>query len=119
VQGRLMIVRPPQMNRIELPAFTAATRVTPIVLEPLDERDILELILPADTTVDEMPEPRRAETPFGSFSISWQVQNGRVTRNLSLRIHRSNVAPASYADVRTFLDTFREAERLPVILVKR
>ena len=119
VQGRLMIVRPPQMNRIELPALTAATRVTPIVLEPLDERDILELILPADTAVDEMPEPRRAETPFGSFSISWQVQNGRVTRNLSLRIHRSNVVPASYADVRTFLDTFREAERLPVILVKR
>jgi Domain of Unknown Function with PDB structure (DUF3857)/Transglutaminase-like superfamily len=119
VQGRLMIVRPPQMNRIELPAFTAATRVTPIVLEPLDERDILELILPADTAVDEIPEPRRAEAPFGSFSISWQVQNGRVTRNLSLRIHRSNVAPASYADVRTFLDTFREAERLPVILVKR
>ena len=119
VQGRLMIVRPPQMNRLELPAFTAATRVTPVVLEPLDERDILELILPADTAVDEMPEPRRAETPFGSFSISWQVQNGRVIRNLSLRIHRSNVAPASYADVRTFLDTFREAERLPVILVKR
>jgi len=119
VQGRLMIVRPPQMTRLELPAFTAATRVTPIVLEPLDERDILELTLPADTAVDEMPEPRRAETPFGSFSISWQAQNGRVTRNLSLRIHRSNVAPASYADVRTFLDTFREAERLPVILVKR
>jgi transglutaminase-like putative cysteine protease len=119
VQGRLMIVRPPQMNRLELPALMASTRVTPVVLEPLDERDILELALPADIAVDEMPEPRQAETPFGSFSINWQAQNGRVTRTLSLRIHRSTVAPASYADVRKFLDTFREAERLPVILVRK
>jgi hypothetical protein len=119
VQGRLMIVRPPQMNRLELPALTAGTRLTPVLLEPLDERDILELTLPADTAVDEMPEPRRAETPFGSFSIDWATQNGRVTRNLSLRIQRSTVLPASYADLRKFLDSFREAERQPVILVKR
>jgi hypothetical protein len=119
VQGRLMIVRPPQMNRLELPALTAPTRLTPILLEPLDERDILELTLPADTAIDEMPEPRSREMPFGRFAISWEMQNGRLTRTLSLRIHRSTVAPASYNDVRGFLDAFREAERLPVILVKR
>jgi hypothetical protein len=119
VQGRLMIVRPPQMNRLELPTLTAPMRVTPIVLEPLDERDVLDLTLPADTAVDEMPEPRSRETPFGSFAIRWETQNGRVTRTLSLRLHRSTVPPASYKDVRTFLDAFREAERLPVILVKR
>jgi hypothetical protein len=66
-----------------------------------------------------MPEPRRRETPFGSFAISWQMENGRLTRNLLLRIHRSSVAPASYNDVRAFLDAFREAERQPVILVKK
>lgn len=119
VQGRLMIVRPPQMNRLELPALTAATRLTPVFLEPLDERDILELNLPEGTAVDEMPEPRRAETSFGSFSIAWEMQNGRLARNLSLRIHRSTIAPASYADVRAFFETFRDAERQPVILVKR
>jgi hypothetical protein len=119
VQGRLMIVRPPQMNRLELPTLTAPTRLTPIVLGPLDERDTLELTLPADTAVDEMPEPRSRETPFGSFAIRWETQNGRLIRTLSLRLHRSAVAPASYTDVRTFLEAFREAERLPVILVKR
>jgi hypothetical protein len=119
VQGRLMIVRPPQMNRLELPALTAPTRLTPILLEPLDERDVLELTLPPNAAVDEMPEPRRRETPFGSFAISWQMENGRLTRNLLLRIHRSSVAPAAYNDVRAFLDAFREAERQPVILVKK
>ena len=119
VQGRLMIVRPPQMNRLDLPTLTAPTRHTPILLEPLDERDILELALPAETAVDELPEPRSREAPFGSFAIRWQLENGRVTRSLSLRLHRTSVAPASYNDVRTFLDAFREAERLPVVLVKR
>ena len=119
LQGRLMIVRPPQMNRLELPSLTASTRRTPILLEPLDERDILELALPSDSVVDEMPEPQSRQTPFGSFSIRWQAENGRVTRTLSLRIQRSTVPPESYRDVRAFLDAFREAERLPVVLVKR
>jgi hypothetical protein len=119
VQGRLMIVRPPLMNRLELPTLTAPTRLTPIVLEPLDERDTLELTLPAGTAVDEMPEPRSRETPFGSFSIRWEAQNDRLTRTLSLRLYRAKVAPASYTDVRSFLEAFREAERLPVILVRR
>jgi hypothetical protein len=119
VQGRLMIVRPPQMDRSGLPTLTPARRVTPILLEPLDERDILELALPAGVTVDEMPEPRRRETPFGTFSIVWQMQNERLTRTLSLRLTRSTVAPASYDEVRIFLEAFREAERQPVILVKK
>lgn len=119
VQGRLMIVRPPQMDRSGLPALVPAKRVTPILLEPLDERDMLELTLPAGVTVDEMPEPLRRDTPFGSFSIVWQMQNERLTRTLSLRLSRSTVAPASYDEVRTFLDTFRDAERQPVILVKK
>ena len=119
VQGRLMIVRPPQMNRLELPALTASTRRTPILLEPLDERDLLDLALPMNTTVDEMPEPRSREASFGSFAIKWQHENGRVTRTLSLRLQRAAVAPASYDELRSFLEAFREAERLPVVLVAR
>lgn len=114
-----MIVRPPQMNRLELPSLIAPIRITPIVLEPLDQRDVFELSLPPGTSVDEMPEPRQRETPFGTFSINWQLQNERLTRTLSLRLQRSTVPAASYKDVRAFLDEFREAERLPVILVKR
>jgi hypothetical protein len=97
----------------------AAARQTPVLLDPLDERDILELSLPSGPAVDDMPEPRTREAPFGSFSIRWQMENGRLTRTLSLRVERSSVAPASYQDVRTFFDAFREAERQPVILVAR
>jgi hypothetical protein len=115
LQGRLMIVRPP-MNRLELPALTTSTRQTPILLEPLDERDVLELALPANSTIDELPEPQGRQATFGNFSIRWQAENGRVTRTVSLLIKRSTVPASSYDDVRAFLDAFREAERLPVVL---
>jgi Domain of Unknown Function with PDB structure (DUF3857)/Transglutaminase-like superfamily len=119
VQGRLMIVRPPQMNRLDLPTLTASVRRTPVLLDPLDERDILELVLPANAVVDEVPEPQERRASFGSFSIRWQAQSGRVTRTVTLQIQRATVAPESYSDVRTFLDAFRDAERLPVVLTTR
>jgi Domain of Unknown Function with PDB structure (DUF3857)/Transglutaminase-like superfamily len=118
LQGRLMIVRPP-VNRLELPVLTAASRRTPIVLEPLDERDILELALPPDSTVDELPQAQSGQTMFGSFSISWQAENGRVKRTVSLLIKRTTLPATSYGEVRAFLDAFREAERLPVVLALR
>jgi hypothetical protein len=119
VQGRLMIVRPPQMNRLDLPTLPASVRRTPVLLDPLDERDTLELALPANASVDEVPEPQERRTSFGSFSIRWQAESGRVTRTVTLQIQRATVAPESYNDVRTFLDAFREAERLPVVLATR
>jgi hypothetical protein len=113
--GRLMVVQPP-MNRLDLPVLTASTRETPVLLEPLDETDVLDLGIPAGSSVDEVPEAQTRQASFGSFSIKWQAQGGRVMRNVSLVIRRSAVPAASYKEVRAFLDAFREAERLPVVL---
>jgi len=115
LQGRLMVVQPP-MNRLELPVLTASTRETPILLEPLDETDVLDLAIPAGSSIDEVPEPLTRQASFGSFSIKWQTMDGHVSRNVSLLIRRSTVPAASYKEVRAFLDAFREAERQPVVL---
>jgi hypothetical protein len=115
LQGRLMVVQPPR-NRFELPVLTASTRETPILLEPLDETDVLDLGIPAGSSIDEVPEPQTRQASFGSFSIKWQALDGHVSRNVSLIVRRSTVPAASYTEVRAFLDAFREAERQSVVL---
>jgi transglutaminase-like putative cysteine protease len=116
VAGRLLIVRPPQMLRLDLPILTASARKNPILLEAREERDVLDLTPPAGATVDELPPPRSASTAFGEFSIVWRSEKGQVFRELTLRIARSTLPPESYQDVRAFLESFREAEQLPVVL---
>ena len=116
VAGRLLIVRPPQMLRLDLPTLPVSLRRTPILLAPREERDVLELSLPPGATVDEMPPPRTAKTGFGSFSVAWRSENGRLVRELSLQIARSTLPPESLEEVRAFLASFTEAEQLPVVL---
>jgi len=119
VQNRLLLVRPPRTLRSELPSLASATRRTPIVLDAREEQDTFTLELPAGVVVDEMPEPRKLDTTFGQFAVAWQAQDGHVTRTLSLRMPRAVLPPSSYPEVRAFLDAFREAETLPVVLVRR
>jgi transglutaminase-like putative cysteine protease len=119
LQGRLLIVRPPQTVRYDLPVLTAGFRRTPILLEPREERDVLELALPPGASVDEIPEPLTREAPFGSFSVRWQADDGKVIRLVSLRIQRSSIPPESYADAKAFFDAFREAEQQPVVLARK
>ena len=119
VQNRLLLVRPPRTLRAELPAFSSATRRTSILLDARDEQDAFDLALPSGVVVDEMPEPRKVETRFGRFSVAWQAQNGHVTRTLSLRMPRAVLPASAYAELRAFLEAFREAENLPVVLMRR
>ena len=94
----------------------ASPRQTPILLEPHEEQDLLELTLPPGATVDEMPQPRMAKTAFGSYSVTWKADGGSLSRDLTLRITRSTLPAESYQEVRSFLESFREAERLPVVV---
>jgi hypothetical protein len=117
--NRLLLVRPPQMIRLTLPEVQAGSRVHPVRLDSYDVRDIFELTLPDGVAVDEMPEPRTVATPVGRYAVTWQVQNGRVVRSVTLQVTRVTLPAASSGDVRAFFDGFREAERQPLVLIGR
>jgi hypothetical protein len=102
-----------------LPALRPGARQTPVVLDPHNEQDRLEITLPAGLVVDELPPPREMEAPFGRFEMRWTVEGSRLVRVLSLRVTRSVIPPAEYAQVRAFVDGFRDAERQPVVLARR
>ena len=87
--------------------------------EPADERDRFELTIPTGLMVDELPPSRTMDTPFGRFDVKWAVDGSRIVRTLTLRVLNGSVPASDYALVRRFIDTFRDAESLPVVLVRR
>ena len=118
IQNRLLLVRPPELRRPGLPTLTAGVRRHAILLDPREERDTFQLTLPDGVTVDELPQPRAMDTPFGRFSVTWRASGTTVVRTLTLRLARTTLPPTANADVLAFVDAFRQAERQAVVLVR-
>ena len=114
----LVLIGPPSLGGL-LPVLPGGARSTAVVLQPADESDRFELSIPAGLTVDELPPSRSMEAQFGRFDVKWVVNGNRITRTLTLRVDDASVPASDYALVRRFIDTFREAESLPVVLVRR
>lgn len=115
----LVLIGAPSLGGDMLPVLPPGTRSTAVVLAPADESDRFELSIPAGLTVDELPPSRSMETPFGRFDVKWVVNGSRITRTLTLRVNDTSVPASDYALVRRFIDTFRDAESLPVVLARR
>ena len=118
IQNRLLLVRPPELARAGLPALTPAARRNAIQLDPREERDAFELTLPVGAKVDELPDARTMDTPFGRFSVTWVSDGAKVVRTVSLRVLRTTVPASANAQVLAFVEAFRQAERLPVVLIR-
>jgi hypothetical protein len=118
IRNRLLLVRPPELPRAGLPTLTPGPRRHAIVLDPREERDTFQLTLPEGVKVDELPQPHAMQTPFGRFSVTWRTSGTTVIRTLTLRLARTTLPPSANADVLAFMDAFRQADRLPVVLVK-
>lgn len=112
----LMLIRPPAPLRRPLPAVRAATRRSPMVVDAREEHDELHLALPAGMVVDEMPAPVALHTPFGVASVRWRLEGNIAVRETSLRIPRATLPAQDAGALVAFLDAFREAEQLPLVV---
>ena len=118
IQNRLLLVRPPELPRPGLPALTPGTRRHAILLDPREERDTFQLTLPDGVKVDELPKAVAMDTPFGRFSVEWRAQGTTVSRTLTLRLARTTLPATASAEVRAFVEAFRDAERQPIVLAR-
>jgi hypothetical protein len=119
MQGRLLVFKPAIVSRREFLDFTGAKRQHPVVFEPHAFTETINVNLPAGFDVDELPDPVKLDAPFGNYSASYEVRDGRLhfTRTFT---QRAAVVPAEqYAQVRGFFERIRAAEQSPVVLAKK
>jgi hypothetical protein len=119
MQGRLMVFKPGFVGRLDKFAVLDKPRTHPILLDSSQYSETIRVKLPEGFVVDEMPEADKVETPFGKYSVSYEIKDGFLNLNRSLVLNRTTVPAKEYEAVKNFFARVRAAEVAPVVLVKK
>lgn len=119
MQGRLFIVRPGLLTSGGDYLFTSKQRTAPVKLEADMRRDTIRIGIPEGFKLDELPEPAKIESPYGTLNARWAVKDGEVVMEQTLEIRTVIVPAAEYPAVREFFERLGGAESAPVLLVRQ
>ncbi|HEX6182350.1 MAG TPA: DUF3857 and transglutaminase domain-containing protein [Pyrinomonadaceae bacterium] len=118
MQNRLLVFNPAVLSRASTVSLSGATRKYPVVLESHAFAETVRFKLPAGFDVDEMPDPVKVESDFGSYTASYEVKDGQLLYTRKL-VQRAATIPADkYGDVRAFFGRVRASEEAPVVLAR-
>ena len=119
LQGRLMMFRPAVLARTTQYPFASEKRKQPVVLDSESCTETVRVTLPAGFAVDEMPDSASLDAPFGTYRVSYKVDNGTLLFTRSLEVKATTVPAADYSKVRDFFGRVAGSEQSPVVLIKR
>ncbi len=69
--------------------------------------------------MDETPESGNLDAPFGTYRISYKVDNGVLLFTRSLEVRAATIPASDYSQVRDFFGRVAGSEQSPVVLLKR
>jgi hypothetical protein len=119
MQERLLVFKPAIVSRRDSLFLTEPTRKHPVVLDAYADTETVNVKLPAGFEVDELPDPVKLDTPFGTYATSYEVKDGQLHFTRTLMVRAATVPVSDYAKVRAFFEKIRAAETAPVVLAKK
>ena len=75
--------------------------------------------LPPEFNVDEVPDPVKIDTSFGSYTTSYEVKDGELVFKRHFSQRATTIPAAQYEVVRSFFERIRAAELSPVVLARK
>jgi hypothetical protein len=119
MQGRLLIITPGNLALTVGYALPAKPRKLPVELFARAQADSVTLTVPAQFKVDEIPDPVKIDSPYGSYRAQWKVEGAKILFEQSVEI-KDTLAPASeYAKLREFFEKISSGQHSPVVLLKQ
>ena len=119
MQNRLLVFKPAIVSRRESLFLTDARRKNPVVLEARSFTETVRVKLPSGFDVDELPDPVKLDTSFGSYETKYSVKDGELVFSRALSQRATTIPVDQYQGVRTFYTRIREAEQAPVVLARK
>jgi hypothetical protein len=119
MQDRLLVFKPAVVSRRETLFLTDAKRKHPIVLDARAFTEQARVKLPAGWAVDELPDPVKLETSFGSYQTTYEVKEGVLVFSRTMSVRTGTIPADQYESVRQFYERIRTAEQAPVVLAKK
>jgi len=112
------VFRPSVVTRRGTLLFSDAKRQNPVRLDAEAFQETVRVKLPAGFKIDEMPDGGKLETPFGTYTCSYQAQGDELIFERKLEIRAATVPVEQYAALKTFFERVAGAEQSPVVLAK-
>jgi hypothetical protein len=119
MQDKLLVFKPVIVNRTNSIYLTEKTRTHPVMLDSNSFTETVVVTLPTGFVVDEMPTPVSFHKPFGKYSTTYEVKDGKLFFTRTMTISRTTVPVEKYSDVREFFTKILDAEQSPVVLLRK
>ncbi len=119
MQDRLLVFKPAIVSRRDSLELTEPTRKQPVVLDARSYTETIRIKLPAGFEVDELPDPLKLDTYFGSYQTTYVVRGDQLLFTRNLTQLAATIPVAQYQAVRSFFEKIRAAEQAPVVLVRK
>lgn len=117
--NNLLVFKPVIVGRRNALSLTESKRDQPVIIDSEAVKETAIFNLPAGFIVDELPAAVNLETPFGKYTTSYEVKDGKLFFTRSLITNRMTVPVDKYNSVREFFAKMREAEQSPVVLMRK
>jgi hypothetical protein len=102
--------------------FKSLTRSFPVEFEtPFKAQYILDLVLPAGYTLEELPQPARVNLPENAGKLMFNCSknaNGGVQVILKMNIAKTRFSPEEYGALRQFFEIVVEKTQFQLVLKK-
>jgi hypothetical protein len=119
MQDRLLVFKPAIVSRRESLFLTEPKRNHAVVLDARSFNETVSVKLPAGFAVDELPDPIKLDTPFGSYKTSYEVKDGELLFTRVLAQRAGTIPVDQYPAVRNFFERIRAADQAPVVLARK
>jgi hypothetical protein len=119
MQARMLMVSPGALVPETGYAFPAKPRKWPVRLSASVHRDSVEIAMPAEFKVDEMPDPIKIETPYGVYTAEWKVTGSKLSFKQSLEVKDTTAPATEYGKIREFFERVNSGQRSAVVLLKQ
>jgi Transglutaminase-like superfamily len=119
MQDRLLVFKPAIVSRSGGISSSDEKRTQPVVLKSRSYQETVRVKLPADFEVDELPDPLKLESAFGSYNATFEVVDGQLVFKRSLIQKAATIPVEQYRAVKNFYGQILGLEQSPVVLVRK
>jgi hypothetical protein len=82
-------------------------------------KDSVEIALPPEFKVDEMPDPIKIETAYGAYVAEWKVKGNQLSFKQSLAVKETTAPASEYGKIRDFFERVNSGQHSAVVLLKQ
>jgi Transglutaminase-like superfamily len=119
MQEKMLMVSPGALIPESGYAFPAKPRKWPVRLSASLHKDSVEIALPPEFKVDEMPDPIKIETAYGAYVAEWKVKGNQLSFKQSLEVKETTAPASEYGKIRDFFERVNSGQHSAVVLLKQ